>query len=130
MNGNGGNAMMERIAIDTNIAIRAFKNHPKALALLNGKEVILNFIVPIELLSYPDLSTDEEVLINQFLSECIVQHNSTDLEATVIQLRKAYGLKIPDAFVAATALFYRLHLFSSDSVFERIPELNFVFVEF
>jgi predicted nucleic acid-binding protein len=41
-----------------------------------------------------------------------------------------YGLKIPDAFIAATALNFRLPLISGDSIFKRIEELDFLFVEF
>lgn len=121
---------MERIAIDTNIAIQAFKNNAKALAIINGKEIILSFITPIELLSYPQLTNEEEILIREFCSNCTVLHNTLEMEEAVIMLRKKFRLKIPDAFIAATALHFRIPFFSSDPVFERIPELNFVLVEF
>ncbi len=122
--------MTERITIDTNIAIHGFKSNVKALDILNGKDILLSFITPIELLSYAQLSVDEENLIRVFISQCYVHRNSIELEDAVIKLRKTFLLKIPDAFIAATALHYNIPFFSSDSVFERIPNLNFVFVEF
>ncbi len=57
-------------------------------------------------------------------------NNTPEIEGAVIFIRKNYSLKIPDAFIAATALHLKAHLFSADPVFERIPELNFIYVEF
>ncbi len=122
--------MMARITIDTNIAIHAFKENKKALDILNGKEIFLSFITPIELLSYPQLSVEEGSLIKSFVSQCYVHHNSIELTDSVIQLCKRFKLKIPDAFIAATANLYNTALFSSDPIFERIPYLNFINVEF
>ena len=121
---------MALITIDTNIAIQGFKNNAKALAIINGKEILLSFITPIELLSYPQLTKEEEILIRQFILKCTVLHNSLEMESAVIMLRKKFRLKIPDAFIAATALHHHIPLFSSDPVFERITDLNFVLVEF
>ena len=121
---------MARITIDTNIAIHAFKKNKKALDILNGKEIFLSFITPIELLSYPQLSVEEENLIKSFVSQCYVHNNSFELTDPVIQLRKRFKLKIPDAFIAATAILYNTALFSSDPICERIPNLNFILVEF
>lgn len=121
---------MERISIDTNVLIQGFKNHSKALAILNDKELFLSFITVIELFSYPELNAKEESLLTDFISNCTVINNTPELQKTVIYIRKKSGLKIPDAFIAATALQYRLPFFSGDSVFERVADLNFIQVEF
>lgn len=121
---------MERITIDTNIAIHGFKNNERALAILHASEIFLSFITPIELLSYAILNAGEELLIRKFISQCTVFHNSIELEETVIALRKQFKIKIPDAFIAATALYHKLTLISGDPIFKRIKELDFVFVEF
>ena len=122
--------MMALITIDTNVLIQGFKNNSKALAILNEKELFLSFITVIELLSYPELTKEEETLLSDFISNCTVINNSPELQNMVIIIRKKFRLKIPDAFIAATALQYKIPLFSSDSIFERVAELNFVYVEF
>jgi len=121
---------MALITIDTNVLIQGFKNNSKALAILNEKELFLSFITVIELLSYPELTKEEETLLSDFISNCTVINNSPELQNMVIIIRKKFRLKIPDAFIAATALQYKIPLFSSDSIFERVAELNFVYVEF
>lgn len=122
--------MMERIIIDTNVLIQGFKNNPKALIILNEKELFLSFITVIELFSYPELVKEEEKLLSDFVSNCTVINNTPELQEIVIAIRKKFRLKIPDAFIAATALQYKLPLFSNDSIFERISELNFIHAEF
>lgn len=121
---------MERIAIDTNILIQGFKNNSKALVILNENELFLSFITVIELLSYPELTREEENLLSEFISTCTIINNSPELQKIVIAIRKKFRLKIPDAFIAATALHHKVVLFSNTPVFERIHDLNFVYVEF
>ncbi len=116
--------------IDTNIAIQGFKNHPKAITILDGNEIVFSFITSIELLSHPLLTANEETLINEFIKGCIVIDNTPSLQRAVIKIRKEFNLKIPDAFIAATALHFNLPFFSADKNFQRIPDLNFIHVEF
>lgn len=52
------------------------------------------------------------------------------MEETVIALRRKFKLKIPDAFIAATALQYQLTLISGDPVFKKNSELDLLFLEF
>ena len=42
-----------------------------------------------------------------------------------IRLRRQYTLKLPDAIVAATAIFLGIPLISADKHFEKISELTF-----
>ena len=43
-----------------------------------------------------------------------------------IDLRGKYNLKIPDAIIAASALYLNLPLISADKVFEKVSELQFI----
>lgn len=83
----------------------------------------------IELLSRKEI-VSQSSLIKKFLSNCIVKDNDAQLQQIVIDTRLNYSLKIPDAFIAATAIRYNLLLVSGDPVFKRIKELDFLFVEF
>jgi predicted nucleic acid-binding protein len=46
----------------------------------------------------------------------------------VIELRKNYTLKLPDAIVAATASYLDIPLITSDRDFRKIKEINIVFL--
>jgi predicted nucleic acid-binding protein len=46
----------------------------------------------------------------------------------VIEIRKNYTLKLPDAIVAATASYLDIPLITSDRDFRKIKEINIVFL--
>jgi predicted nucleic acid-binding protein len=48
------------------------------------------------------------------------------IKGITINLRKRYSLKLPDAIVAATAIFLGILLSSADKHFGKIDELYFV----
>lgn len=120
---------MALITIDTNIVIHALAGNHNAVEVIEGNECIISFMVVIELLSWKEVSSQKN-LINDFFQQCIIKDNEAAIQQTVIDTRLKYGLKIPDAFIAATALHLQLPLFSGDLIFERIPELNFIYVAF
>ncbi len=120
---------MALITIDTNIVVHALAGNQNAVKTIEGNECLISFMVVIELLSWKEVSSQKNI-INGFLQQCIVRDNNTEIQQLVIDTRLKYGLKIPDAFIAATALHLKIPLFSGDPVFERIPELNFIYVEF
>jgi predicted nucleic acid-binding protein len=120
--------MIETIAIDTNIIIRAFAGDEFCKNTLNGKMVAVSIIAEIELLSWPRLSESDYTILSSFLQDCFIIGFSQEIKNEVIHLRKNFTLKIPDAIIAATAITKNLPLFSSDDIFKRIPHLNFVHV--
>ena len=120
--------MIETIAIDTNIIIRAFTGDEFCINTLNGKIAAVSIITEIELLSWPQLSEFDYSILSSFLQDCFIIGLSEEIKNEVIHLRKDFALKIPDAIIAATAINKSLPLFSSDDIFKRIPYLNFVHV--
>jgi len=50
------------ILIDTNIALYLFGGDARIADLLEGQVIYVSFITELELLGYPDLSSDEESL--------------------------------------------------------------------
>ncbi|MEX2477724.1 MAG: PIN domain-containing protein [Gracilimonas sp.] len=94
--------------------------------LLEGIEVHVSFITVVELLSYPSLDDFEETKINEFLNDCIIETESEDIRELTIGIRKNYKLNIPDAFIAATSILYKIPLFSADNDFLKVSELSFI----
>jgi predicted nucleic acid-binding protein len=120
--------MIETIAIDTNIIIRAFAGDEFCIKTLNGKIAVVSVITEIELLSWPQLSESDYSILSSFLHDSFIIGLTQEIKNEVIHLRKNFSLKIPDAIIAATATTKNLTLFSSDDIFKRIPHLNFVHV--
>ena len=120
--------MIEIIAIDTNVIIRAFNGDIACNRIVQNKVSLVSIITEIELLSWPQLTSENYKVLQQFLQECFIVGLSNDIKEEVIDLRKKFSLKIPDAIIAATAITKNIPLFSADDIFKRIPHLNFIHV--
>jgi predicted nucleic acid-binding protein len=95
---------------DTNIFIDYLAGEPAILAFfsesfLSQNEVIISSIVRIELLSFPELSDEEEAVITDLLMEFERVPLLPQIEDRTIQLRRHHRIKLPDAIIAATALY-------------------------
>jgi predicted nucleic acid-binding protein len=120
--------MIPIITIDTNIVIKAFKGDESCKNILSNKISVVSVITEIELLSWPRLDFEGYNLLGSFLSESFIVNISHEIKESAISIRKNYGLKVPDAIIAATAIIKDIPLFSSDDIFKKIPHLNFVYV--
>jgi predicted nucleic acid-binding protein len=113
MNGNPS------LLLDTNIVI-GFLNGDKAITSFlttpakNQKTFIVSQITRMELLGFPNISLDEEIVIKQFLDQTIILALSDEIADKVIELRKKIRLKLPDAIIVATALVHQLKLVTCD----------------
>jgi hypothetical protein len=121
--------MIETIVIDTNIIIRLFSGDKDCHDIIHQKLLLVSFITQIELFSWPTITSDDESSLNSFLLDCSILNITEDIKKTTIEIRRKYKLKIPDAIIAATALNKNLSLFSTDDIFKRVTELNFIHVQ-
>lgn len=74
----------------------------------------VSVISEMELLSYPKLTDDAASQIRSFLADLIVVELTKDVKTTAIQLRREYGLKLPDAIIAASAMILEAELLTND----------------
>ena len=101
-----------RFVLDTNI-ILYFLGGRLADSLLAGAYAI-SVISELELLAYPGLVSSEEQRIRDFLSDVPVTDLTQSVRHHAVSLRKRFGLKLPDAIVAATALALEATLLTND----------------
>jgi toxin FitB len=126
-----GQAGAARVLLDTNVLIYHLKQALPAQvkrelgAALQSKQVCISVITRIELLAWKGHSdaslrqtTEFVQLLPEFsLNEAVVQET--------IRVRTSYGLKLPDAVIAATAIAHGCQLWTGDATgFQRVPELN------
>ncbi len=121
---------MEHIIIDTNILIKAFAGDRNAGSIFEGNITYISFITQIELLSGKNQTNKQYQIIQEALSQFIIHPYSLPLQEKVIKIRRTTGLKIPDAFIAASAIELRLPLFSGDDIFSKVHGVNFFHVGF
>ncbi|MCB9282646.1 MAG: type II toxin-antitoxin system VapC family toxin [Lewinellaceae bacterium] len=114
------------LVIDTNIVLYLFNGDRTVASLLDGRNVYISFITEIELLGFPGITNEQKAISKEFIEDSVVIDLNDAIKRMTIDLRVKYNLKIPDAIIAASALYLNLPLISADKVFEKISELQFV----
>ena len=109
---------------DTNALIYLLKGKSKQLPINDGDNILISFITKIELLSH-NSTPEEEKNINKILENCDIFFIDGDLINKTVDIRKTYGLKLPDSIIAATALRENATLITSDSqIIKKAPAMS------
>ena len=108
------------LLLDTNVAIDFLAGEEGAVSFLNDalkKEsvIAISQITRIELLSYPEISDEEQNKVKSFLDGIEVILITEEVEARAIEIRRRNRLKLPDALILATAIACESTLVSNDS---------------
>lgn len=115
--------------MDTNILIYALANFfppdKETLKYILERSLNISIISKVELLSYNKLSESEAEKIYRFLAETNIYFIDEEIAQKTIYVRRKYGLKLPDAFIAATAIVKDFVLVSrNEKDFGKITELE------
>lgn len=105
---------------DTCFILEFHKQNDDVLALINEKNIKLSqcaisMINRLEALGYADITSADEETLSYFLSKLKKISVDLSIENKVIDLRKRYKIKLPDAIVLATALVHHLELLTLDT---------------
>lgn len=123
MNGNN-------IFLDTNIVLYLVGSSDVTIAeLLNGKNLFISFITELELLGYKEISKNEVAQLQGFLRDVTIVDINSDIKKAVVDLRKIYKIKLPDAIIAASASYLNFPLLTADKALSRLSELNILLYE-
>ncbi len=120
----------DNILLDTNIILYLLAGDKTLATLLQNRHVYVSFITELELLGYYQINEVELGKIESLLKECIVVEMNTAIKSLVIDLKRQYKLKLPDAIIAATGLYMNMPLISADKSMSKIEEMNFVLYEY
>jgi predicted nucleic acid-binding protein len=115
MNGN-------KLFVDTNILIYLLQGNHEIKEILEGKRITISFITEMELLSFPNLSSQEKGLIEELIEDCKVINVNTDIKLSAIEIRKRFKLKLPDAIIMASALYEDIPFLTADHQFEKVDD--------
>jgi predicted nucleic acid-binding protein len=116
----------DSVVLDTSLIINLFKGNSEIEELIADRNLFVSIITEIELLSFPSITSTEKELLKQFLTECYIVDIEPAIKDIVIDTRIKFKTKLPDAVVAATALYFDLPLFTMDKGFEKIKDLQAV----
>src|SRR4051812_34519803 len=114
----------QSVLVDTNLFIYLLKGYQTAAELLDGKDIYVSFITEIELLSFKKLSSSDESQIINILKSAQVIHSNSVISRKSASLRKTYGLSLPDAIIAASAVCLELPLITADKKIQKVAGLE------
>ena len=118
--------MSGRILIDTNIFIYLTKGDKNVIEFIQDKDICVSFITELELLSFKNIISGEELIIKNILSQFDIYNFDENLKKQIIFLRKKYNLKLPDSIILATAKYYDIPFFTSDKKLNNIKEVDVI----
>ena len=110
----------DRFLVDTNIFILLF-NDSLAEPLPDG-EIVCSVITEMELLSFPDITPSEEILIRTMLADMTVYDIDQAVKEEAIRLRRTSKLKLPDAIIVATATCHHAVLVTNDTEIRDVSD--------
>ncbi len=114
------------ILADTNIIIYLLAGDQGLLKILEDKKISISVITEIEVLSYPNLTREKELLVRELLSRIFIIPLTESVKEGSISIKKKYKVKLPDAIIAASAIQQNIPLLTADSDFEQIEELDLI----
>jgi predicted nucleic acid-binding protein len=105
-----GQIVMNSFLIDSNIIIYSLDNISEIKNFYNNVVDIedllfFSFISEIELLSFSNITSHEEEIVHNLLKSFSKIGINNDIEKITIEIRKKKKLKIPDAIIAASAIY-------------------------
>jgi predicted nucleic acid-binding protein len=114
-----------KFLLDTNFILGMLKSTPEAMEIVSNADLMAHqcaysSVTRMELLGYPGITTDEDALIRQRLSQFTLIPISSIIEDKAIELRRARRIKLPDALIASTALCHGLALLTMDAGLQAV----------
>jgi predicted nucleic acid-binding protein len=113
---------------DTNFIIHLNEGNPLVEPFLDYSFGV-SFITEIELLGAFSISKIKKSQLNNILKDCEIFEMNYQVKQLCIKIRQKYKIKIPDAIIASTAIIYKIPLITSDRDFEKIKEIDLIFIE-
>jgi predicted nucleic acid-binding protein len=118
---NGPNALF-----DSNIVIYHMSGQSNVNNYLREFSPVISFITELEILALAGLSADQLDYTRQYLTEYSIFDYHSDFKEIIIRIRNKKKLKLPDAIIAATAIYLNIPFISSDKGFTNIEGLNLI----
>jgi hypothetical protein len=116
----------DRIVVDTSLIINLFNGIYEVQELITDRNLFVSIISEIEVLSFPNITAKDSELLKGFLSECYIVDIEPAIKDITIDIRSRFKVKLPDAVIAATAIYFDLPLFTMDKGFQKITDLQAV----
>ena len=119
----------ETVVLDSNIIIDYLQGrHQAARLLLSYRDdkirILISIITLIEVL-VGIVDQEKRERVKQWLLDFSTIHVCLDIAEKAIELRKRYGLRVPDAIIASTARCHQGILVTRDRDFHKMSDVRY-----
>jgi predicted nucleic acid-binding protein len=114
--------------VDTNVLLYVIAGNKAVLEYINER-FFISEITEIELLGNKGITDLQLKYRTKIIDNCTIVSLSEYIKRLTIQLKQNYLLKIPDAIIAATAIYLNLPLLTADKDFKKIKELDLILIQ-
>jgi predicted nucleic acid-binding protein len=114
--------------VDTNFLIYTSQKEQIVEPFLDYN-IGISFISEMELLGVFSISKIQKENVQKIIDECYILDFNYEIKRKAILLKQKYKIKLPDAIIAATSIFYNIPFITADSDFKPIKELSLIFLE-
>ena len=119
-----------RIICDTNPLIYLLDGNKEIGSFLKDKQLYVSTITELEMFGKQNLSKKESNIIDTLLEYCFVIDINQEIKTIYKEIKQKYSLKLPDAVIAATAIYLDIPLLTFDKEFKSVSELKLILWEF
>ena len=120
----------DRIVSDTNPLIYLVDGNEEAGQHLDQRECWVSEITELEIFGKKNLRASDKKEIDLLLASCFIIDLQPGIKDIVKSLQQSTNLKLPDAIIAATALYLDLPLLTADRVFKQVAGLELMLLTF
>lgn len=124
--------MAKRYLVDTSAVIKYLNETFPEKGLEFMDEVVdgnsaISFISEVELQVWCPINPEDSLIYNQFVASSFIYGIDNEIISETIRIRKQSNVKLPDAFIAATAIINNLTLVAdNDKDFQKIKGLDYI----
>jgi len=113
-----------RIVCDTNPLIYLLDGNRDIARFLDNKQIYLSVIAELELLGKQGLSVQDNETIDLLLANCFIIDVNQEIKRIYREIKQKHTIKLPDAIIAATAIYLDMPLLTFDKEFKNISNLK------
>jgi len=113
-----------RIVSDTNPLIYLLDGNRDIARFLDGKQIYVSVITELEMFGKQGLSFQDNEIIDILLRNCFIIDVNQEIKQIYREIKQKHAIKLPDAIIAATAIYLDIPLLTFDKEFKNIPNLK------
>ena len=111
------------LLVDTNFLIYLLNGHAAITPYLNNN-FFISEITEMEMLGVKTITPSSLNIRKQLIENCFIVNFNSDIKEIAIRIKQKSTIKLPDAIVAASAMYMSFPLITGDKEFLKIEGLD------